>query len=366
MGDRVAPRSVLVTRFSALGDVAMTLPVVYGACMANPEIKFTMLTRRLPASMFLHCPPNLAVEAVDLENYKGISGLNRLLGEMRERHGVDAVADLHDVLRTKVLRLLAAARGLRVASVRKGRAAKKALTRHRSKQLAKLPHMTERYRETFHDLGLSVASGFKGLFPSGKADPQLFASVTAPRREGDIWIAVAPFAAHKGKVYPLPLMKKTVNLLLTHPDRKIFIFGSGDGERKKIEEIAAGRPQVVNMAAEKAGMTAELALMTHCSVMLAMDSANMHLASLAGLRTLSIWGATHPWAGFYGTGQNPGDALQADLPCRPCSVFGNKECRRGDWACLNSIKPETVASRIEMALGHSSANPDNITTDQNV
>jgi len=81
--------------------------------------------------------------------------------------------------------------------------------------------------------------------------------------------------------------------------------------------------------------------------MLSMDSANMHLASFVGVPVISIWGATHPYAGFYGWNQSPDNAVQIEMECRPCSVFGNKKCFRGDYACLLNIKPQLVLNKIE-------------------
>jgi len=78
----------------------------------------------------------------------------------------------------------------------------------------------------------------------------------------------------------------------------------------------------------------------------------MHLASLFGVPVVSIWGATHPFAGFYGYGQSPENIVQIDLECRPCSVFGNRKCYRGDWACMQLISPEVIVEKIDNALNH--------------
>ena len=93
-------------------------------------------------------------------------------------------------------------------------------------------------------------------------------------------------------------------------------------------------------------MDAELALMSHLDVMVSMDSGNMHLASLVNTPVVSIWGATHPLAGFMGWGQSEQNAVQIDLSCRPCSVYGNKPCLRKDYACLHQITPAIITQRI--------------------
>ena len=121
MARKTEPKNVLITRFSALGDVAMTIPVVYGACAENPAVRFVMLTRKLPASLFLDPPPNLEVVAVDFAGYPGALGMRKLLDEMIDGYGIDTVVDLHDVLRTKLIRFWAALRGLNTSHVRKGR-----------------------------------------------------------------------------------------------------------------------------------------------------------------------------------------------------------------------------------------------------
>jgi len=62
---------------------------------------------------------------------------------------------------------------------------------------------------------------------------------------------------------------------------------------------------------------------------------------------VSVWGATHPYAGFLGWRQSPDRCISIDLPCRPCSVFGNKPCLRGDMACMNNIDPLAIVRKVE-------------------
>ena len=97
-------------------------------------------------------------------------------------------------------------------------------------------------------------------------------------------------------------------------------------------------------------MRGELTFMSTLDIMISMDSANMHLASLVGIPVVSIWGATHPYAGFMGWGQSIDNAIQIDLPCRPCSIYGNKPCMRGDYACLKNISPEQIVEKVEAVI----------------
>ncbi|RZL98110.1 MAG: glycosyl transferase family 1, partial [Pedobacter sp.] len=83
------------------------------------------------------------------------------------------------------------------------------------------------------------------------------------------------------------------------------------------------------------------------NVMISMDSANMHLASLQGIPVVSIWGGTHPFLGFYGWRQPLANAIQIDLPCRPSSVFGNKQCPvHGAAGCMQDITPQMIYEKV--------------------
>ncbi len=128
----------------------------------------------------------------------------------------------------------------------------------------------------------------------------------------------------------------------------LFLFG-GSNDRMHFEAWEKEFTNVVNMAG-RLSFKEELTLISNLHLMVSMDSANMHLASLYAVPVVSVWGATHPFAGFYGFGQNPANAVQEELYCRPCSVFGNKPCYRGDWACMQIISPQQIINKIEYVL----------------
>ncbi|MDE6273401.1 MAG: glycosyltransferase family 9 protein [Muribaculaceae bacterium] len=349
--DNNSSGDILISRFSALGDVAMTLAPIYDACLSNPSRRFILLTRCHPASLFINPPANLVIHPIDTSDYHGLGGLRRLHRELRKAYDITAYADLHDVLRTQILRLLFRLQGgVRIAKVDKGRAARRRLTRKLRKHLVPLTPMSERYADTLAAVGAPGAGKFTSIFPDKGRD-----SRTPGKKEeaGEYKVAIAPFAAHEGKIYPYDLMEKVIAELISHPEVKIYIFGFGDKEKAIIEQWRSNLSEdqserVINMAAEKSGLPAELALISECDVMLSMDSANMHLASLAGTRTVSIWGATHPYCGFRPRNVSDHDILQLDMTCRPCSVFGNKKCHRGDYHCLRGISPRRI---VDVVLG---------------
>lgn len=221
------------------------------------------------------------------------------------------------------------------------------LTRRENKVLVQLKPMPERYRDVFYKGGIALANDFDGLWGTGKGPAELFAQVSGPKPEGAHWLAVAPFARHRGKVYPLDQLERVIEHFNRREGEKIFVFGYGPEESEIIGKWARRYPAVVNMAQAEIGLKGELALLSHCDVMVSMDSANMHLASLVGLRAVSVWGATHPYAGFLGWRQRTRDVVQLDMTCRPCSIFGDRPCLRGDYHCLAGINPRMIIERIE-------------------
>lgn len=333
-------------RFSAMGDVVMTVPVVAALARKYPSLRITVLTRERLTPFFCSMPANVEVMGIDLNAYKGILGLERLFRQLRSRR-FDAVADLHDVLRTKFLRTRFRISGTPVASIDKGRAQKHALIGHGMTAEALTP-VIQRYASVFSKLGIELTpEDCQGdvFVPSAETDA-LVQNAFGNKPGDSQWIGVAPFAAHEGKIYPLAAMRQVVEQL-SGAGCRIFLFGGGAKEMEVLHQWAADIPAAEVAGDKIRGLQAEMHLMARLDAMLAMDSANMHIAALVGTRVVSIWGATHPKAGFAPWRQQQADILQvADLPCRPCSIYGNKPCHLGDRPCMARITPTQVVNTI--------------------
>lgn len=343
MNEVVKKRSnVLVMRLSVLGDVAMIIPVLYPVCRANPDTRFVMLTMKWPASMFHDRPENLTVVGIDVKNeYKGILGPFKLARYLRREYQIDAVVDLHNAKQTRVIDLCMRLHGIPVARVNEEHAQRKALINHKSDE--PVTPTAIRYRDVFIQFGLQAPDDFTRLF-DGKPLP--VSPIVFEKESGQRWIAIAPFSAHEGKIYPLELMKQVVKQLSQHEDYWIFLMGGGKAEKIALRGIARENKRVTSMAEIKHGFLDEYALFGKCDLMLTMDSANIHLASLMGLKTVTIWGPTAPSCGFQGYRQDDENDIQLDLDCRPCSIFGDRECRYGDYHCLRDITPERIVKQV--------------------
>jgi ADP-heptose:LPS heptosyltransferase len=340
------PTHVLVLRFSALGDVAMTIPVITQVLQQYPDLRITFVSNKSFQPLFKGID-RLQFHPADLrKEHRGVKGLYRLYNQLKKEYDFDAIADLHQVLRSKALRTFFSFSSRPVAILDKGRKQKKLLTRKENKILAQLPTMYERYAEVFKKLGLQVKLDKK--FIPVKIDGE--SSLATLRQDGYRLIGIAPFAKHREKMYPLEKMKEVVSALSRDQKTKTFLFGGGKKETEFLEEWEKEFPGT-EVVAGKMKLDKELEYISQLDVMVSMDSANMHLASLVGVPVVSIWGATHPFLGFYGWGQDPGNAVHVDLFCRPCSVFGKKPCYRHNWECMESILPATIVHKIKQTIG---------------
>lgn len=342
---------ILVIRFSALGDVAMTVPVIYALAKTYPHVRITVLSKPFARPFFEGLAPNVGFMGADVKGeYHGVHGLNVLYRRLTAKH-FTAVADLHDVLRTKYIRFRFNLSAYRVAHINKHRDGKRKLCRKDNKVKVQQPTSFDNYCEVFEQLGYPIKPSFHSIFENGKGDLQRLPNIIGVKSEGEKWIGIAPFAAHNGKIFPLERMESLIQLLCErNPESHIFFFGGGGSEREQLDKWCAQFPQCTNASAALHGLEEELVLMSHLNVMVSMDSANMHLASLVGTPVVSVWGATHPFAGFMGWGQKKENAVEVDLDCRPCSIYGNRACLRGDFACMMLIQPLTIVERVEAVI----------------
>jgi ADP-heptose:LPS heptosyltransferase len=324
----------------------MTIPVIRALVAQHPDVKITILTRSFFQPFFKGLK-NVEVYSADLKGkHKGILGLYKLSKELKALQ-FDAVADLHNVLRSKILKFFFT--GKKVVQLDKGRADKKALTSGKLFQQLKTTH--QRYADVFEALGYSVSLSN----PKFSKPIQLSEKLKRLISNNELkTIGIAPFAAHKSKMYPLAQTEAVIAKL--NKEYNIILFGGADKEVEVLNGFETKYDNVTS-AAGKLTLEEELALMSNLDVMLSMDSGNAHLAAMLGVKVITIWGVTHPFAGFAPFNQPDDYALLADrekFPLIPTSVYGNK-CPEGYENAAGSILPNTIIEKIKRLDSNSKA-----------
>ena len=339
---------IAVIRLSAMGDVAMTVPVIRALVQQNQHVKVTVVSRPFFQPFFDEIP-NVDFFAVDLNGrHKGTMGLFRLYADIKKLN-INAVADLHNVLRSIVIRNLFVLSGKKVAHSDKGRTEKKALTRAENKIFEPVKSMAERHVETFKTLGFDIDL----THPNFPEKAQLTEAVfkVSGEKGNTHWIGIAPFAQYESKVYPLDLMQEVIVELAKNTSHKIFLFGGGKKETEQLQALSTNLDNVT-VVAGKLKLQQELQLISNLDVMLSMDSGNSHIAAMLGVKVVTLWGATHPYAGFKPFNQPLDNCLTADrekYPLLPTSVYGNKIVP-GYEDAMRTIPVDAVVAKINSNL----------------
>jgi len=338
-----------------MGDMILLVPVIRSLVETNPEVEITIVTRPKFASFFTDIERVIPFPADVDYTYSGIFGMRELFGKLLRKATYDVVVDVHDHLRTILLRNLFKIFGTPVIVFDKGRSEKKEFTRLENKRTDPLPHTVERYRQAFEKAGfpivMNTASRHFDLKEVSVEQLTEWLKINGLEKN-ERWIGVAPFARHVSKIWPVENYSRVIQQFVNKGPVKFFMFG-GDKDIKFFEQLRHTFPGNIVVVAGQLKIKQELALIRMLDLMLCVDSSNMHLAALMGIPLLSIWGGTHPDVGFGPFGKGEESILQISqttLPCRPCSVYGREKCYRGDFACLTSITPEEVVERMEKLL----------------
>lgn len=343
-----AIKHLLVIRSSAMGDVAMVVPVLIAFRKAYPDVKITLLTNSFFAPIFAQIP-NLKVKNFDVKGkHKGLLGIKKLASEL-QNDNIDAVADLHNVLRTKILKKFFLFTKIPFVQIDKGRAEKKALTNWENKVFKPLKKTHVRYAEVFENLGFKI--DFKETIFTLKKESISPNTQTLVGIDTKKWIGIAPFAKHIAKIYDLNKLITAIDLLNQSNLSKIILFGGGKKEIEQLSKIENQFKNVISVAG-KLTFKEELNLISNLDVMTSMDSGNGHLAAMYGIPVVTIWGVTHPYAGFAPYNQPLSNCITPNLkrfPKIPTSIYGNKFPEDYKEA-INTITAQEIHNKISLFL----------------
>ena len=291
-----------------MGDVVMLAHALRALKEAYPDLRVTVATRPVFRAFFTGL--DLGFMDVDIKGvHHSLRGMWRLAADAR-RLGVDAVADVHGVLRSVTFRTALRLHGIPFAAIGKGRDEKGEFIRRGGRGVKPAKHTVVRYCDVFRKLGF--------VFDDPK--PAVRREHPSPMGEKTgTWIGFAPFSAQQGKTYPEPLARETVRLLAGRYDR-VFIHSGGGAEAEFAQEMERLHPNVTALFG-RVKMAGEIDLIANLDCVVSMDSLVMHLASLVATPVVSVWGATHPGLGFFGYGCDPRGIVQAVIATVICLVI---------------------------------------------
>jgi len=335
----------LILRFSSMGDVVMTIPIIRCLQKKYPENKFIFVTRPKFTPFFKEFN-NVETFEIDLKKrHKGFLGLFRLFSDLRKINPKQIV-DLHSVLRTKIVTFLFRIFFVKVSVIDKKRKERKALIREENKIFKPLTPIHFLYQEAFNKLGFSIDLTKDHIYPPSKVFNLDTNSIDI--KSGKL-VGIAPFAKHISKMYPLDLMQKIVSYI--QEKHTVFLFGFGKLEMETINRWSSVFKNVYSCDFLK-GFENEISLISNLDLMISMDSANGHIASIYNVPVITLWGLTHPYAGFTTFNSELENQFCVDrekFPLIPNSIYGNKTIK-GYENAMRSISIEEILGRVNKII----------------
>ena len=339
---------VLITCFSSISNVAAIVPQLYGLVNDYPEHEFIVLSRSFLKPLFDKLPRVTFVGADIRGEHKTIVGVYRLFKQLKAMRP-DVVLDMQRSWRTKLITRLFALLGTKTLQIGFARREQKHLIKRGANKYHPIPTIFDRQARLYAKIRLNVNDDFHKLY-----DPNMEQVAKIKELYGEKhghWIGIAPFSIARGKTLPLRKMKNVIAHFDKQPNTKIFLFGAGEMENELLSDWQSLYNNVYAVHTNLK-LDDELVLMNFLDVMLCMDSANMHLASLMAVPVVSVWGATHPYSGFLGWKQSMNNCVGVDFSCRPCTAHSDKKCKYGDYRCLESLHSSKIIETINQCIMH--------------
>lgn len=327
----------LVIRFSSIGDIVLTTPVVRCLKQQVPGATIHFLTKKGFAQIL---EPNPHVDRVHVLR----DDFPELIRELRAED-FDAVIDLHHNIRSlRVRRAL----GAPSRAFRKLNLEKWLMTSFKWNRLPDV-HIVDRYLDTAKEYGvLNDGLGLDYFLPPGTKGGN---DILPPAfRTG--YVAMATGAAHATKRIPPEKMRGIIKQIAF----PVVLLG-GKEDRKAGEEVVSADPSRIFNACGETSLHESAALVRDARVVVSADTGLMHIAAAMRRPMVVLWGNTIPGFGmypYYGAAQVPFCNLQVDgLACRPCSKIGYEKCPRGHFRCMRDQSvPDAVRAITEYWSAH--------------
>lgn len=308
---------ILVIRFSSIGDIVLTSPVVRCLKQQLPRAEIHFLTKPQFKAVVEHNPYISRVHYL-------AETLSDTIQELRAEK-FDYIIDLHHNLRS--LRVKLALVGVKSFSFDKLNMAKWLLVKTGINRMPDV-HIVDRYLATVKQLG--VTNDHQGLdyFMPADIDTQ-----TKPLLPATPYIAVVIGATHATKRLPAEKLQHVCKQI---SQRVVLLGGKAEAEEGNRIATSAG-PHVINMCG-KLSLHQSAYAVQQAQHVITHDTGLMHIAAAFHKPIVSVWGNTVPEFGmnpYYGKQQVPQLMAQVNgLPCRPCSKIGYAACPKGHFRCM--------------------------------
>ena len=327
---------ILIIRFSSLGDVLLTTPVVRSIRKNYPSAEIHFLTKKQYAPIIKNNPNINKIIEYDSKNKKFIN-----LIKIISKKQYDLIIDLHSKLDSFWIKLLS-------GSCKKVTYNKKHFYRwqltHKSlsKNLAPIKSTVSLYASVLDKLGIELDGEKLDIFLP-KNQNRIYSVFNIPNSA--FRISISPGAKHFTKQYPVRYYSQLIDIMIEKLDVQVILLGD-KFEKNLTTKISGNCKNKIFDLAGKIGIMGMAVIIKNSDLFISGDCGPMHIAAALNKPQIAIFGSTHPKLGFAPTNPNA-VIIQKDLPCRPCSLHGREKCPEGHFKCMNDIKPEEVFEKVK-------------------
>jgi lipopolysaccharide heptosyltransferase II len=337
------PAKILVIRFSSIGDIVLTAPVIDLLKKQFPTARIDFLTKRAYAPLW-RGDDRVKVRYFDPEDmHYGLPGFRRFIRELQREH-YDVVIDLHGLPKSRALTAALARPTLRYD---------KASLRRRMYVMTKrtpadLVHTARRYVRTLAPLGIDTEGVLNPSITPAERDRERIAGMVQPVGiRGRAMVALAPGAQWATKQWGWDRFGALIPRLNERGYWVALVGGKED--RDRCEELAMGHRALNFAGLLNLGET--LAVFDFCQLVISNDSGPMHMASARGCDVIGLFGSTSRPLGFWPLAERSSVVEVEGLPCKPCSPHGRDACPQGHFRCMRDLSLERVWEEAERFLG---------------
>ena len=319
----------LIIRFSSIGDIVLTSPVVRCLKTQFPEAEVHFLTKKRNADLL---QANLYIDKIQVLDDSLSNTIQRLKLE-----NYDYIIDLHNNFRSLNVKLRLKAKSF---SFNKLNIRKLLLTRFK---LDTMPdgHIVDRNMRTL--LPFNIVNDGQGLNHFIPEEDE-FSLSELPDSYRNGYVALVLAGTYFTKRMPIAKYRK----LISESNIPYVLLG-GKGERASAASILEWRTGNVLDFTGKLRINQSASLVKNAKLVIANDTGLMHIAAAFHKKILSVWGNTSPKLGMYPYLPGEGSEILEvkGLPCRPCSKLGYQECPKKHFSCMNDIPEDRIISWVE-------------------
>jgi len=343
---------ILIIRFSSLGDVLLTTPLIRLLRDRYPDSRIDFLVRKEYADLIRY-NQNIS-QIIEFDIRQGFPALRQLRKNIRDQK-YDVILDIHRSVRSRYLTFLMRwnpLSGTKVYRVRKNQFIRFLLVKVKinlyKKFYRRIIPVWEKYVRAAEPLGLTADDGHLELYLSGNSEPQLNKDLQK-LLSGD-YILIAPGAKHFTKRWPIKYFAQLI--LEIHQKYQLPTILAGDAsDIPVVEEILSElSPDIAASVAGKLSILQTATVIRPAKLVISNDSGLMHVAAAFQKPLIAIFGSTVEELGFFPNSKGAQVLQNKGLYCRPCSHIGRPSCPEKHFRCMLEIPPEAVMEKITLLL----------------